>query len=121
VYEDDARALASAMTGYSPAAFWCHQATPDDPGVPAAQRARDMRAALLDGFGPTTVEVASGADLQVPVSSPQRGWSVASYVVAHAAQLGVAKVGFHGREWSAGDNAGWRRGGDVGGAAVRVS
>ena len=49
VYEDDARALASAMTGYSPAAFWCHQATPEGSSVPAAQRARAMRAALLAG------------------------------------------------------------------------
>ena len=91
VYEDDARALASAMTGYSPAAFWCHQSTPEGSSVPAAQRARAMRAALLAGFGPTSVQVAPGAALQVPVSSREQGWSVASYVVAHAAQLGVSQ------------------------------
>jgi hypothetical protein len=121
VYEDDARALASAMTGYSPAAFWCHQSTPEGSSVPAAQRARAMRAALLAGFGPTSVRVAPGAALQVPVSSREQGWSVASYVVAHAAQLGVTRVGFRGRQWSAGDNAGWRRGGGAGSAAVTVS
>lgn len=80
-----------------------------------------MRAALLAGFGPTSVQVAPGAALQVPVSSREQGWSVASYVVAHAAQLGVTRVGFRGRQWTAGDNAGWRRGGGAGSAAVTVS
>src|SRR3954463_3736200 len=58
VYEADARALASALTGYSPAAFCCHQSTPDGSSVPTAQRARAMRASLLAGFGPTSVEAA---------------------------------------------------------------
>src|SRR3954465_612033 len=86
VYEDDARALASAMTGYSPAAFWCHVAAADGAPAPAVQRAVALRQALLPAFGPTTVQVASGAGLDVRVSSPAHGWAVAAYVVSHAQQ-----------------------------------
>ena len=121
VYEKDARALASAMTGFSAAAFWCHVAAPEGSPPPAGQRAQAMRAALLPVFGLTGLRVASGSDLAVPVSTPERGWAVAAYVVAHAPQLGVSNVAFRGRVWSAGDNAGWRRGGGADGSAVLVA
>jgi hypothetical protein len=121
VHEQDARALASAMTGYSPAAFWCHVATPEGSPAPAAQRARAIRDALLPAFGPSAVRVASGSAVAVPASSPPRGWATAAYVVAHAKQLGVSAVAFRGRVWNAGDNAGWRRGGGADGSAVLVS
>jgi hypothetical protein len=121
VYEDDARALASAMTGYSPAAFWCHLPTPDGSPPPAAQHARALRTSLLPAFGATDVQVATGADLTVPVPSAERGWSLASYVVARAVRLGITRVAFGGRVWTAGDNAGWRRGGGAGSSAVVVS
>ncbi|MBO0847017.1 MAG: hypothetical protein J2P22_16550, partial [Nocardioides sp.] len=39
VYESDARSLASALTGYSPAAFWCHVPEPSGSPPPAARRA----------------------------------------------------------------------------------
>ncbi len=120
VYEADARALASAMTGYSAAAFWCHLAAPEGSPVPAAQRAHATRAALLPAFGPTSVRVSSHAALTVPVSSPERGWALASYVVSRASRLGVASVAFRGRVWTAGDDAGWRRGGGAGGSAVLI-
>jgi len=120
VYESDARALASAMTGYSPAAFWCHVATPDGSATPAAQRATGLRQALAPAFGPTRVRVASGSGLEVPVSSRERGWAVASYLVSHAPQLGVSSVAYGGRIWTAGDNSGWSRTGDAGSGAVAV-
>jgi hypothetical protein len=120
VHEKDARALASAMTGYSPAAFWCHLPTPEGPATPVAQRARAMRAALLPAFGPSDVQVRSGPAIAVPASSPEHGWAVASYVVSRAARLRVASVAYRGRVWTAGDNAGWRRGGGADGSAVLV-
>jgi len=121
VHEGDARALASAMTGYSPAAFWCHVAAPDGTPPPIAQRARTIRSALLPAFGPMAVRVASGSAVAVPVTSPPRGWATAAYVVSRAERLGVSTVAFRGRVWSAGDNAGWRRGGGADGSAVLVS
>jgi hypothetical protein len=121
VYEKDARALASAMTGYSPAAFWCHMPTPAGTPAPSAQRARAMRTALLPAFGPTEVRVVSGADLEIPASSPERGWGIAAYVVSRAARLGVASVAYGGRVWRAGDNGGWHRDGSTDGSAVLIS
>jgi hypothetical protein len=121
VYEDDARALASAMTGFSPAAFWCHLATSGRSPVPPVQRAVALRRALLPAFGPATVRAASGAGLDIPVASPERGWAVAAYVVAHAQQLGVSSVSYRGRRWAAGDSAEWRtEGATEGDAAVRI-
>jgi hypothetical protein len=121
VYEKDARALASAMTGYSPAAFWCHQPTPDGSPAPTARRARALRAALLPAFGPSEVRVLSGPTISVPVSTRERGWSLVSYVVARADRLGVSSVAYRGRVWKAGENAGWHRGGAADGSAVLVS
>jgi hypothetical protein len=120
-YENDARALASALTGYSGPAFWCHVAPPDGSPAPPAQRAAQVRQTLLPALGPTAVRVASGGALEVPVSSPERGWTVAAYVVSHAHQLGVSRVAYRGRTWTAGDNAGWRRDAGSGSdAAVRI-
>jgi hypothetical protein len=119
-YENDARALASALTGYSPAAFWCHVSGPVGTPAPAAQRAAGLRRALYPAFGPTSVGVASGSGLEVPVSSPQRGWALAAYVVSHAHQLGVSTVTYGGRSWSAGDNSGWHRDGESAGRAVLI-
>jgi hypothetical protein len=121
VYEQDARALASAMTGYSPASFWCHLPEPSGAPDPAAQRARALQASLLPAFGAADVQVASGAHLTVSVSSAERGWSVASYLVARAYRLGISRVAYGGRVWSTGDNAGWRRGGGADASAVVVS
>ena len=118
VHEGDARALASAMTGYSHAAFWCHLAAPDGPPSPVAKRARSVRSALLPAFGPVPVRVASGSAVAVPVTSPERGWATAAYVVSRAERLGVSAVAFRGRVRNAGDNAGWRRGGGAERAAV---
>jgi hypothetical protein len=121
VYEKDARALASAMTGYSPAAFWCHVPTPEGTPAPSAQRAREMQAALLPAFGRTDVRVVSGDRLTVAASSPERGWGVATYVVSRAARLGVSSVAYRDRVWTAGDNGGWRRGGDADATEVVIS
>jgi hypothetical protein len=121
VHEGDARALASAMTGFSPAAFWCHEAAPDGSPPPIAQRARAIRSGLLPAFGPVPVRVASGSAVAVPVTSPSRGWATAAYIVSRAERFGVSSVAYRGRVWSAGDNVGWRRGGDADGSEVLVS
>jgi hypothetical protein len=120
VYEQDARALASALTGYSSAAFWCHVTSPEGSPAPAARRAVELRQALVPAFGPTAVRVASGTGLEVPAASQERGWAVAAYLVAHAHQLGLSSVAYQARTWRAGDNAGWRRAGHSGAAAVLI-
>jgi len=109
VYESDARALASALTGYSPGSFWCHLPKPRDAPLPATRRAIGLRESLAPAFGPVEVRVGSGSRLELPASSRARGWAVASYLVAHAQQLGISTVGFRGREWSTESNRGWQR------------
>lgn len=113
VYEGDARALASALTGYSPAAFWCHLPKPSTAPPPATRRAVGLRDALAPAFGPVEVRVGSGSSLELPAPSTARGWAVASYLVAHAQQLGISTVGFRDRAWSAESNRGWRHASDA--------
>jgi hypothetical protein len=120
VYEDDARALASALTGYSPAAFWCHLDAPGDGSVPpAAQRAVALEQALEPAFGPVRVTVGPGGSLRVATSSRPRGWSIASFLVARATGLRIGHVSYAGRTWTAGHDDGWRRDpGSVAGSVV---
>jgi len=108
VYENDARAMASALTGFSPAAFWCHLPEPSGSPAPAARRAVAVRRVLAPAFGPTEVRVATGSHVQVPVSSRQRGWAVASFLVTRARALGISSVAYAGQAWDAGDDQGWR-------------
>ena len=120
VYEADARALASALTGYSPAAFACHLAAPSGTPAPAARRAAALRRNLAPAFGAVQVSVAEGSRLQVAASSGPQGWAIASYLVSHASGLGLTRVGFDGRDWSVDSNAGWRRGGSAPSSTVLV-
>jgi len=107
VYENDARAMASALTGFSPRAFWCHVPEPSASSAPAARRALAVRQALAPAYGPVAVQVAAGSHLRVPVSSRPHGWAMASYLVSRAATLGISSVSYAGRTWEAGSNAGW--------------
>src|SRR3954463_7377393 len=55
VYEADARALASALTGFSPASFACHVDTSSRAQAPAARRAAALRRTLAPAFGAVEV------------------------------------------------------------------
>ena len=135
-HEDDARALASALTGNSRAAFWCTvrgdaDSAPDrlEPSglVPRAEKVRDD---LESVFGPLSMGgfqpggVSSGhmnrsahyegraVDVFVrPISkaNKQRGWALASYLVGQADRLDIATVIFDDRIWHAGSRSddGW--------------
>ncbi|MFC5718839.1 hypothetical protein ACFP1Z_01425 [Streptomyces gamaensis] len=130
-HEPDAALLSSALTGREEAAFSCTTSPPDGkPGDPAAVRTklrREFGAAVLP-----TVTVGSGKDgrggadakdsvaartVTVPVQTAppdggpaRRGWQLASWAVAHAAELRIERVSFAGRVWSAEHSAdGWRK------------
>jgi hypothetical protein len=122
-HEEDARVLASALTGYSRAGLTC--VIPNDgPSTGAAQangltrRANDVRGDLKDLFGGLPLGLASarthGHAVNVLVrdksASRRTGWVIASYLVANADRLGVATVAFDGRVWSVDRSTdGWRR------------
>jgi hypothetical protein len=107
----DARALASALTGYSPGGtFSCVVRDPKGHGTAAA-----ASAALTKAYGDLAV-ARTGAHQDFTVTVPagqdgtRKGWSVASYLLAHADRLAVTRVSFDGKAWSAGDASekGWR-------------
>jgi hypothetical protein len=131
-----ARALASALTGYSPGAFSCvvrdDDVAAEEPGrrglTPrAAAAADDLEEVFgdlpLGGFSPEGVRSGhiegsahyDGRAVDVffrPVNETnrRRGWAVAQYLVANADRFDVDHVIFDGRIWSSGlrSEQGWR-------------
>ncbi|TDE08794.1 hypothetical protein E1269_16260 [Jiangella asiatica] len=135
-HEDDARVLASALTGHSEAAFACQFS----PGDHAAQsegddgltdRARAVRDHLvttfgeldIGGFQPGGIDSGhvegsahyDGRALDVmlrPYDDTEvnrRGWVLAHWVTAYADELGVATVIYDDKIWSARrSDEGWR-------------
>lgn len=105
----DARALASALTGYSPGGrFSCVTRPLTGKGTYAA-----AAASLRRGFGPLTMNRGARQDFDVVVGSglvgQRKGWAVAQYLVAHASSLKLQTVSYAKKRWSAGDGSkdGW--------------
>jgi hypothetical protein len=96
----DARALASALTGYSPGGtFSCVTREPSGHGTAAS-----AKAALIKAYGGLDIaRTGSRQDFTVSVAADQdgnrKGWSVAGYLLAHADRLRVTAVSFDGRSW----------------------
>ena len=136
-HEEDARVLASALTGNSPEAFSC--TTEGNPGsssteaepnglTPRADTVRrDLEAAFgpqsLGGFEPRGVDSGhmsgsthySGRAVDIffrPINEDnrRRGWAMAHYLVAQAERLGIHTVIFDDRIWKSGSrsSSGWR-------------
>ncbi|MEU5998641.1 heavy metal transporter [Streptomyces sp. NPDC047197] len=109
-HEPDAALLAAALTGRAPATLTCEGRTADEPGDPAK-----VRAALARDFGrDVSPESGRGGAVTVPVDAQgggdQRGWELAHWAVAQASTLGIERVAYGGREWSATDSGKeWRK------------
>ncbi|HWU31971.1 MAG TPA: hypothetical protein VN108_03800 [Marmoricola sp.] len=104
-HADDARALASALTGYSPGGFSCVVVNDNSYG-----NAADVMSAIQGSYGSAVSPQRSVREnVTVPVESStagQRlGWSVAQYSVAMAAQLHIKSVLFNGKKWVTGKNS----------------
>ena len=136
-HEDDARALASALTGNSRAAFHCEvpgsaeAASTRLGGNGLTPRAEDVRAEAvalfgdlsLGGFAPGGVRDGhmpgsthyDGRAVDIffrPISkaSRTRGWAVASYLVAQAERLDIQTIIFDAKIWTARrSDEGWRK------------
>jgi len=118
----DARALASALTGYSPGgAFTCVVHEPTGHGTAAAV-SRSVSGAY--GTGLPVERTGSRQDVTIPVASGtdgnRQGWSVAAYLVAYAGELKIETVAFDGLIWHSGraSEKGWR---DASATGARVS
>src|SRR5204862_4766548 len=93
VWEEEARALARALTGEVIAAFSCRFATPQQP-LPrrlSALADRELGAGSLTRPG-----------------NLRHDWLVAQWLVAHAYSYGVTGVTVRGQRWTH-DAVGWRR------------
>jgi hypothetical protein len=106
----DARALASALTGYSAhGAFTCVAADPQGHGTAAR-----ATSSLTKAYGDLDVaRTGSAQDFTVTVGADRDGnrigWSVAAYLLAHADRLDVTRVSFDGKTWHTGRDSekGW--------------
>jgi hypothetical protein len=121
-HEEDARVVASALTGYSRASLTCEVPTTDvSTERPEANgmtpRANEVRGDLMKVFGGLSLGVSGepsqsrAVDVSVRAVNASRrtGWAVASYLVANADRLGIATVKFDGRIWSVDQSPdGWR-------------
>ncbi len=134
-HEQDARALASALTGNSPESFACRIDGDAGAGDPAlvdsglTARADAVRADLVERFGDLSLGGFAPGGVRdghmegsthydgravdiffrpVDADNRQRGWALAQYVVAQADRLGVQTVIFDDRIWRAGRDETWR-------------
>jgi hypothetical protein len=105
-HEDYARALASSLRGYSPAAFSC-RVNPAGGG-----RAGAIADDVTASFGDIPVEVGERT-IRIPLTgrAPDvraRGWGLAHYSVGNASRLKISSVAFDGHAWTAEDSPeGW--------------
>jgi hypothetical protein len=96
-------AMARAFTGVLPHAVWCSY------GAPVGKaRLLAARRALTSAFGSLAGSVAPDPSVRVTVSSPQQGWAVASWLVAHAASYGIQTVRYQSYRWLAASSGRWR-------------
>lgn len=97
-WEPQARAIASALTGERPHALTCHGLT-----------IKASSAALV----PTALAELGDAHLS-GAHDQASGWAIGSWLVAHAARLGVDRVTFDGETWTAAGGT-WSRTGPADG------
>jgi hypothetical protein len=92
---DNARTLASSLTGQTPASFSCVVSSPAA-GDPSA-----MSDFLGRTLGTKVVEIAvTEAGLQVQAQTPRQAWAVAHLAIANAGRYGLASVKIGPSTWT---------------------
>lgn len=124
-HEALARAFASALTGYSPAALNCTFKPASSPGTTT-----QLMTELTTDFGPVEAAQVSSTVVTVPSSndaaSTVLSWAIAHWSVAHAEELSIESVSFQGKVWNrndtdAGSNVGWQADANVKSGVVTIS
>ncbi len=98
-HEDEAAALAAALTGAAPATLVCRLDPPDTP--PTTER---VAAALATDLGEEAT--VAGRTLTVQAESAL-AWAIASWAVARAESLGIGSVEVADRRWSRAGPEAW--------------
>jgi hypothetical protein len=95
-HEADARVLASALTGQSPAGFSCLDRTG------AAGDVKELRRSLQRTFG-NLDDSADGPVITIRARGDRRAWAYAHYAVANASLYGVTTVKIESQSWQTQD------------------
>jgi len=106
-YQQMAAGLTRGFTGHNPRSVWCWYG-----GQPKGQaRLAAAGQGLTRAFGPLTVRTSGDPAVTVSVPHPAEAWSVAAWLVAHAAHYRIREVRYGRYEWRAAKGAkGWIRG-----------
>ncbi|WP_107441431.1 heavy metal transporter [Streptomyces jeddahensis] len=136
-HEPDAALLAAALTGRAAAALTCTARPGAEAGDPSRVRTalvRDFGTDVLQDSATTLSERTASSSAAAPAASPspspgrsgtvvvpvaetasaggsarQRGWELAHWAVAHASALGIDRISYAGRVWTAADSEdGWQ-------------
>ena len=122
-YQQEATLLAADFTGRSAHAVWCWP----DGGDPPRANLRAARRALAATFGPVSSHRAAtpgdAPAMVVHATRPALGWSVATWLVTHAASYGIHDVRYAGYQWrESSGTSGWTLDkGQAGPDAIRAS
>jgi hypothetical protein len=84
-YEPEARTLAQATTGEVPAGLTCH------PTIPSSAPTGSLQQAMTQELGLRSLDVSLAAG---------RGWTVATWLVAHAQPFRITSVAYAGQRWT---------------------
>jgi hypothetical protein len=106
-WEGEARGLAMALTGETPAGLSCRMGHFGGAAPPANALSQALASQM-------------GGDLIGQTVSTPTGWRVAAWVVAHAYQYHVPQVSFAGQTWKAGTGT-WKTGSHSAPSVVTVS
>ncbi|MGW7344160.1 hypothetical protein [Streptomyces sp. NPDC054854] len=110
-HEPDAALLTTAFTGRARDMLACAGPKAQPEGDPARVRdalGRDFGAGVLPKAGAPHGSSAprDTSEVALPVRDQRRGWELANWAVAHAAELGIQRVSHDGMAWIAGENRG---------------
>jgi hypothetical protein len=110
-WEDEATALARALSGATAAGVSCRFPAP-------TVAARPTRVAELLGRDLAVTRLTSSERAVDMRPATGQGWAAASWLVAHADRLGIDAIRHAGRQWTRSD--GWRDAAGVGSDRIRV-
>jgi hypothetical protein len=113
-HEQDARVLASALTGNSEHAFACHYDTP----AAGSGDVTGLRQDVSRFFG--NQATVRGDAVTYRARNHTQGWALAQYVVAYAREYGVETVRYDGYRWVSGGDEVWTSDGEAGRNLVTV-
>lgn len=105
---DEATVVATALVGNAPGAVNC-TVPGGDPVVRGDAAVDHVVTALQADWAGTVTTSADPAltGVRLAAASTKRGWQLAHWTVAQAAEIGVTRVAFDGREWRA-ESGEWR-------------